>query len=159
MRPSLQVGNCFSGIDVTSTPGDKSGEVYDLFSEPGDVVTTHNFASYHNRYTNLLLLSDFRERMEKAGMSIIYNREVLGIFESEEGLFFPLWVWEKSIEDSLDWVEYEEIEKIEYKVPGSYYLSIDPNKFKQMLQGDYAAYTLDLVSPDRSHVRMYLHSL
>lgn len=158
MRPSLQVGNCFSNITVTTTPGPKEGEIWDLYSNPGTVVGgqmvgTYNFAAYHNRFTNLDLLFDFRDRMVRSGQSGIYNREVLGLFQSDEGLFFPLFIWNISVDDRLDWVTYEEIEKIDVVLPGTYYLAIDPNKFLQSDAGDFAAYTLLQVGGHHEFVR------
>jgi len=110
-RPSLQVGNVFSGIFITSTPWGQSGEIFDLVENPGDLVRIHNFASFHNKYTNLAILLDFRRRLEKAGAAPIYNRETLGMFQSEEGLFFPWPVWSQAIDDSIDWLHYDDIEK------------------------------------------------
>jgi hypothetical protein len=154
MRPSLQVGNVFSGITITTTPGPEEGEIYDLYANPGDMVHTYNFSAFHNRYTNIRLLHDFRERMTKAGMASIYNREVLGMFQSDHTLFFPLFVWEKQIDETIDWLLYEDdIEPMNYTVQGRYYLGLDPNKFKQDEAGDFAAYDLIQVASDRSHVR------
>ena len=158
MMPSLQVGNTFSQVFITSTPYGKSGETYDLYnttvkSGEKDDTVRFNFASYHNRYTNLRILRSARRRLEKAGMGSIYNREVKGQFESEEGLFFPWFVWAKSLDDSLDWFEYEKIEEFAGKVSGQHYLAVDPNKFRQLEHGDFAAYHLMTVTSDRSHIR------
>jgi hypothetical protein len=156
MRPSLQVGNVFSGIFVTSTPWGKSGEIYDMFDNPGDAIRVYNFASYHNKFTNLDILLDFRNRLEAAGAAPIYNREVRGIFQSEEGLYFPWVVWSRSLDDSIDWLDYEEIEALADKdvtYVGDYYLAIDPNKFRQLEEGDFSAYLLLQVSKEREHIR------
>jgi hypothetical protein len=156
MRPSLQVGNTFSGLFVTSTPWGKSGEIYEMHENPMNTVKVHKFSSYHNKYTNLDILLDFRQRLEAAGAAPIYNREVLGIFQSEEGLFFPWVIWSKSIDDSIDWVEYDEIERLAEEgvtFVGDYYLGLDPNKFRQLEEGDFAAYILLQVSKNREHVR------
>lgn len=156
MRPSLQVGNIFSGIFTTSTPWGKTGEIFEMHENPMNSVRIHNFASYHNKYTNLEILLDFRNRLESAGAAPIYNREVLGKFQSEEGLFFPWVVWSKSLDDSIDWMEFEEIERLAEEgvtFAGDYYLALDPNKFRQLEEGDFAAYILLQVSRDRKHIR------
>jgi hypothetical protein len=156
MRPSLQVGNIYSGIFITSTPWGTTGEIYEMHENPGNAVMVYNFSSYHNKFTNLPILMDFRNRLEAAGAAPIYNREVKGIFQSEEGLFFPWVVWAKSLDDSIDWLEYREIERlaeegIEYT--GDYYLGLDPNRFRQLEEGDFAAYILIQVSKNREHIR------
>ncbi len=156
MRPSLQVGNIFSGIFTTSTPWGKAGEIFDLYDNPRESVKVYNFASFHNKFTNLDLLIDFRNRLESAGAAPIYNREVLGLFQSEEGLFFPWVVWARSLDDSLDWLEYPEIERLandDIVYSGDYYLGLDPNRFRQLQEGDFAAYVLVQVSKNREHIR------
>jgi hypothetical protein len=158
--PSLQNGNIFSGIFITSTPWGKSGEIYDMCQNPGASVRFYNFASYHNKYTSLKILNDFRERLKKAGAASIFNREVLGLFQSEEGLFFPWVVWSQSLDESLDWLEYSEIEvlaKKDVQYVGDYYLGLDPNRFRQLEEGDFAAYLLVQVSKNREHVRAISH--
>lgn len=160
MRPSLQVGNCFSGIFITSTPWGKSGEIYEMYQNPGDSVMKYNFASYHNKFTNLDILLDFRERLQRAGAAPIYNREVRGQFQSEEGLFFPWPVWAKSIDDSIDWLDYEEIKQLAedgVTHDGNFYLALDPNRFKQLEEGDFSAYLLLQVSRNREHIRAISH--
>jgi hypothetical protein len=154
VRPTMQLGNCFSHLFCTSTPWAKGGEVYDLVTNPGDIVNVYNFASYHNRYTNLKLLLDLRRRLEAAGLASIFNREVLGLFESDEGLFFPFEIWAKGIDDNLDWMDIEVIQSFENEIPGRYFLGVDPNKFRQLESGDFASYLLMSVSGDRKYVRM-----
>lgn len=153
LTPTLQVGNVFSHFFITSTPWSKNGEVYNLAMNPGELVKVYNFSAYHNKFTNLRLLADFRKRLDDAGAAGIYNREVLGMFESDEGLFFPFEVWAKSIDESLDWMEYEKIEQFDKTLPGNYYLGIDPNKFRQLQAGDFSAYILLAVSGNRKHIR------
>jgi len=153
MRPSLQIGNIFSHIYITSTPYGKAGEVYELWDTDTECIR-NNFSSYHNRFTNLSILLNYRRLLEEAGAGSIYNREVLGMFESEEGLFYPFEIWSRSIDDSLDWMTFDDIEKFDGKIAGKYYLGIDPNKFLQMNKGDYAAYCLLQVSAQREHIRM-----
>jgi hypothetical protein len=152
--PSLQIGNTFSGMFITSTPWSTSGEVYDIWTNDSRVICKHHFASHNNPFTNLELLLNFRDRMQKAGMGSLFNREALGLFESDQGLFWPYDVWMMSIDDSLDWMSYDDIKKLEgKKIPGQYYLGIDPNKFRQLEAGDFAAYLLISVSGEREHVR------
>ena len=127
-----------------------------MFQNPGESVFVYNFASYHNKFTNLDILLDFRERLERAGAAPIYNREVRGQFQSEEGLFFPWPVWSKSLDDSLDWVSYEDIERLAkegVQYDGRFYLAVDPNRFKQLEEGDFSAYLLLQVSKGRKHIR------
>ncbi|MDH3268733.1 MAG: hypothetical protein OEM46_07755, partial [Ignavibacteria bacterium] len=158
MRPSLQIGNTFSHILVTSTPYNDKGEISEIRKNPSAIQKDVNFASYHNPYTNLDLLLDFKRKMEIAGQSAIYNREVLGREEADDGLYWPFSVWSMSIDDSLDFMTYEEIERLANEsnslpIPGLYYCGIDPNKFRQLRGGDFAAYHLIQIVPDRSRIR------
>lgn len=158
MQPSLQVGNTFSQIFITSTPYGDKGEIIELRNTPSPVVRNYNFASYHNKFTNLQLLLDFRHRMKAAGQSSIFNREVLGMEEADDGLYWPFEVWSMSLDDSLDWMNYDIVEDIEKEsvnlpLPGIYYCGVDPNKFRQLKHGDFAAYHLVQVTSDRSRIR------
>lgn len=156
MQPSMQVGNVFSGIFVTSTPYGMSGEIYELFNSENPLVNKFNFTSYHNKYTNLDVLINFRQRLKGSGAAPIFNREVLGQFQSDEGLFFPYKVWAKSIDDSLDWTTYNDIERMAKDGivhQGDFYFAVDPNRFRQLDEGDFAAYLLIQVSKNREHIR------
>lgn len=153
MIPALQVGNNFSQILVTTTPYNNHGEVYEITKSDSPLVKVHNFASYHNRFSNLNLLLDFRERCDKSGQGSIYNREILGKSESDDGLYFPFDLWIRAIDDELEWLTYEEIARGTSTIPGIYYCGVDPNKFRQLRNGDFAAYLLVWVASDRSMVR------
>lgn len=158
MRPSLQVGNTYSQIMVTSTPHGDKGEISDIRKNPSAIQSDHNFASYHNKFTNLQLLHDFRRKCAALGQATIYNTEVLGKEESDDSLFWPLAVWLLSLDDSLDWMDIEDIERIaknseNLPLPGTYYCGVDPNKFRQLKAGDFAAYNLVQITSDRSRVR------
>ena len=153
MIPALQVGNNFSQILVTTTPYNNHGEVYEITKSNSSSVKVYNFASYHNRFSNLDLLLDFRERCENSGQGSIYNREILGKSESDDGLYFPFDLWIRAIDDKIEWLTYEEIERGTSKIPGIYYCGVDPNKFRQLRNGDFAAYLLVWVASDRSMVR------
>ena len=162
MRPSLQIGNSFSQIMVTSTPYSDKGEVSEIRRAPSSIQKDYSFASYHNKYTDLKLLADFRRKMIKAGQGAVFNREVLGREESDEGLYWPFIVWAMSIDDNLDWLEFEEIERLadtfpSLPLPGRYYCGVDPNKFRQVDGGDFASYHLVQATDDRSviHAKSY----
>lgn len=155
MRPSLQIGNTFSQILITSTPQNDKGEVSDLRKTPSAIQRDYSFASYHNKYTDLRLLADFKTKMIAAGMGTVYNREVLGKEESDEGLYWPFIVWSMSIDDNLDWMDFEDIERVlrefpSLPLPGRYYCGVDPNNFTQSTSGDFAAFHIVKVTEDRS---------
>lgn len=153
MRPSLQVGNAFSQIVITTTPYNDRGEVAGLRKSNKKTYKHFNFSSYHNKYTNLELIGEFRERCMVSGQGSIYNREVLGRAESDEGLFFPFNVWIRGIRDDLEFVEFEDMKKMG-RMPGLYYCGVDPNKFLQLLNGDFASYVLLWVANDRSKIKV-----
>lgn len=152
-RPELANGNIFSQLFITSTPWAPVGEVWDLWDNPAGIVNKHHFASFNNPFSDLDLILDARRRLLSAGLGGIYNREFLGLFQADTGLFWPFHVWSRTLDDSLDWLFMEDIEKFDHKIPGKYYLGVDPNKFLQTSKGDFAAYLLMSVSSDRRHVR------
>ena len=153
MIPALQVGNNFSQILVTTTPYNNHGEIYELTKSESPAVKIHNFASYHNKYSNLDLLLDFKNRCKASGQGSIYNREILGRSESDDGLYFPFDLWIRSIDDRLDWITFNEIERGSTKMPGLYYCGVDPNHFRQLQNGDFAAYLLVWCASDRSMIK------
>jgi len=158
MMPSLQVGNIFSQVLTTSTPYGNKNEISEMRKNPIKSQLDLQFASYHNRFTNLKLLHSLREKMVNAGQGTIYNREVLGLEVSDDSLYWSFKVWSKSIDDSVDWLDIEEVEELKRSasslpIPGAYYCGIDPNKFRQIQGGDFAAYHLVQVTQDRRRVR------
>lgn len=156
--PSLQVGNTFSQALVTSTPYGNKGEISDMRKNPIESQLDVRFASYHNKYSDVMLLSELRKKMIKTGQGPIYNREVLGLEESDDSLYWSFKIWSKSIDGSIDWMDLEEIESLKRKaehlpLPGKYYCAVDPNKFREIPGGDFAAFLLVQVASDRSRVR------
>lgn len=152
MEPSLQIGNTYSQILVTTTPYNDRGEVAVLRKTKKKRYKHYSFASYHNKYSDLESLMIFRERCISSGQGSVYNREVLGRPESDEDIFMPFRVWVRGISESIEWTTEEDMKKMQ-KMPGLYYCGVDPNKFRQLRNGDFASYVLLWVSPDRSYVR------
>jgi hypothetical protein len=156
--PSLQVGNTFSQVITTSTPYGNKGEISDMRKNPIESQLDVRFASYHNKYANVTLLRDLREKMIKTGQGPIYNREVLGLEESDDSLYWSFKVWSKSLDSSIDWMDLDDIESLKRKaehlpLPGTYYCGVDPNKFREIPGGDFAAFHLIQIASDRSRVR------
>lgn len=67
-----------------------------------------------------------------------------------------------SIDDTLDWLDYDRIETLAKEaenlpIPGMYFCGVDPNKFRQIKNGDFAAYHLVQAVQDRSRIRAISH--